>query len=191
MTTQTDTPSFGYVLSVIAGDKPGIVAGLSEGILRLGGNIESCSQAVLSGFFTLMMTLRFDTDFEPDELAAELLKEDGVEGCKIFCSRTSSLPVRPVPESSVFMLTAFGKDRPGVVRVLSRALADKGVNITELYCEKDGKEGFTLIGQVEVDPKDDPRTLLLDLEDIASEYEFTVKLQHKNIFVATNQLRKP
>ena len=89
------------------------------------------------------------------------------------------------------MLTAFGKDRPGVVRVLSRALADKGVNITELYCEKDGRDGFTLIGQVEVDPNDDPRTLLLDLEDIASEYGFTVKLQHKNIFVATNQLRKP
>ena len=75
MATQTDTPSFGYVLSVIAGDKPGIVAGLSEGILRLGGNIESCSQAVLSGFFTLMMTLRFGTDFEPNALAAELLKE--------------------------------------------------------------------------------------------------------------------
>ena len=62
---------------------------------------------------------------------------------------------------------------------------------SNLYCEKDGKDGFTLIGQVEVDPKDDPRTLLLDLEDIASEYGFTVKLQHKNIFVATNQLRKP
>ena len=72
-----------------------------------------------------------------------------------------------------------------------RALADKGINITELYCEKDGKDGFTLIGQVEVDPKDDPRTLLLDLEDIVAEYEFTVKLQHKNSFVATNQLRKP
>ena len=191
MASPSETPSFGYVLSVIAGDKPGIVAGLSEGILRLGGNIESCNQAVLSGFFTLMMTLRFETDFEPDVLAAELLKERGVEECRIFCSRTSALPVRPVPESSVFILTAFGADRPGVVRVLARALADKGVNITELYAEKEGDGRFVLIGQVEVDPKDDPRTLLLDLEEIGAEYGYTVKLQHKNIFVATNQLRRP
>ena len=191
MTSSSAPTSFGYVLSVIAGDKPGIVAGLSEGILRLHGNIESCNQAVLSGFFTLMMTLRFETDFEPDALAAELLKERGVEGSKIFCSRTSALSVRSVPESSVFMLTAFGKDQPGVMRVLARALADKGVNITELYAEKEGSGGFILIGQVEVSPKDDPRTLLLNLEEIASEYGFTVKLQHKNIFVATNQLRRP
>ena len=112
MTAESEKPSYGYVLGVIAGDKPGIVAGLSEGIMRLRGNIESCSEAVLSGFFTLMMTVRFDTDFDPDTLADKLREERGMEGCRVFCSRTGS-PIRPVPDASIFVLTAFGKDHPG------------------------------------------------------------------------------
>lgn len=182
---------YGYVLSVIACDRPGIVAGLSEGIMRLGGNIDSCSQTVQGGYFTLMTTVRFRDDLDPDELSAELLKERGLEESRVFCARMTGNPERSIPDASVFMLTAFGKDHPGIVRAFSRCLADKGVNIIELTGQRQGNDGFVLIGQVEVDPKDDPRALLLDLEEIGEEFGFTVKLQHKNIFVATNQLRKP
>lgn len=181
---------FGYVLNVMSDDHPGIVAGLSEGIARLGGNIESCSQTVLSGYFTLIMTLSFDRPWEPDALVADILTERGLEDCQIFARRmTQPIGERAVSDADVFVLTAFGEDRREIVLSFSRYLADKGVNIIDLYGERHGENEFVLIGQVEVDPRDDIRGLLLDLEEIGNDFGFTVKLQHKNIFVATNQLR--
>ena len=48
--------TYGYVINVTAVDRPGIVAGVSSAIEKLHGNIESCSQTVLDGYFTLIMT---------------------------------------------------------------------------------------------------------------------------------------
>ena len=47
------------------------------------------------------------------------------------------------------MITAFGKDQPGIVRRFSQYLAGKDINITDLYGDRRGEE-FVLIGQVEV-----------------------------------------
>ncbi|MBO7708752.1 MAG: hypothetical protein J6S42_08760, partial [Thermoguttaceae bacterium] len=77
----------------------------------------------------------------------------------------------------------------GIVSAFSRYLAEKDVNIIDLYGNRTGKEEFLLISQVEVDARHDIQNLQLDLEGIGSELGFTVKLQHNNIFVATNRLR--
>ena len=86
------------------------------------------------------------------------------------------------------MITAFGKDQPGIVRRFSQYLAGKDINIVDLYGDRKG-EDFVLIGQLEVPEHWDIRMLQADLEQMGSELDFTVKLQHENIFVATNQLR--
>jgi predicted amino acid-binding ACT domain protein len=46
-----------------------------------------------------------------------------------------------------------------------------------------------LIGQLEIPAHWDIRMLQADLEQMGEELGFTVKLQHENVFVATNQLR--
>jgi glycine cleavage system transcriptional repressor len=87
-----------------------------------------------------------------------------------------------------FVITAFGQDQPGIVRRFSEYLAGKDINIVDLYGDRRG-EDFVLIGQVEVPMHWDIRMMQADLEQMGSELGFTVKLQHENIFVATNQLR--
>ena len=87
-----------------------------------------------------------------------------------------------------FVITAFGHDRPGVVRSFSQYLAAKDINIVDLYGDLRGDD-FVLIGQVEVPVHWDIRLMQADLEQMGQELGFTVKLQHENIFVATNQLR--
>ena len=86
------------------------------------------------------------------------------------------------------MITAFGKDQPGIVRRFSQYLAGKDINIVDLYGDRTGDE-FVLIGQLEIPTQWDIRMLQTDLEQMGQELGFTVKLQHENIFVATNQLR--
>ena len=62
----------GYALNVLSADRPGIVAGVSKTIARLNGNIESCSQTVVSGFFTLIMIVTFPESMEESELKQHL-----------------------------------------------------------------------------------------------------------------------
>ncbi len=79
---------------------------------------------------------------------------------------------------------------PEDVRDVLRVVIDPelDINIVDLYGDRKGEE-FVLIGQVQVPKRWDIRMLQADLEQMGEELGFTVKLQHENIFVATNQLR--
>ena len=68
---------YGYVINITAVDRPGIVAGVSSAIYKLSGNIDSCSQTVLDGYFTLIMTVSMDELIGVDELKQKILSEKG------------------------------------------------------------------------------------------------------------------
>ena len=180
----------GFVLNVMSDDHPGIVAAVSNAVEQLGGNIDACSQTVLGGYFTLIMIVSL-----PDSIEAEALAER-VRGSELLGSeyQVVARPVLPksgfAPRHEVdrFVITAFGTDQPGIVRRFSQYLAGKDINIMDLYGDRSGDE-FVLVGQVEVPKRWDLRLLHADLEQMGQELGFTVKLQHENVFVATNQLR--
>jgi glycine cleavage system transcriptional repressor len=94
----------------------------------------------------------------------------------------------PPPAFDRFVITAFGHDQPGIVRRFSEYLAGKDINIVDLYGDRNGDD-FVLIGQLEVPACWDIRLLQADLEQMGQELGFTVRLQHENVFVATNELR--
>jgi predicted amino acid-binding ACT domain protein len=178
-----------YVLDVMSDDHPGIVAAVSNAVESLGGNIDSCSQTVLGGYFTLIMIVSLPAPIEPDGLAERVREaSDGSQFQVLVRPAIVSGEARSPAELDRFVITAFGKDQPGIVRRFSQYLAGKDINITDLYGDRTG-EDFVLIGQLEVPTQWDIRMLQADLEQMGQELGFTVKLQHENIFVATNQLR--
>ena len=61
-----------YVLDVMSDDHPGIVAAVSDAVESLGGNIDSCSQTVLGGYFTLIMIVSLPDPIETDRLASRV-----------------------------------------------------------------------------------------------------------------------
>ncbi len=179
-----------YVLNVMSDDHPGIVAAVTDAVESLEGNIDSCSQTVLGGFFTLIMIVSLPVAIDPDELA-EQIRRSGSTGAGYQVTARRAVPARdflPKDEWDGLVITAFGTDQPGIVRRFSQYLAGKDINIVDLYGDRKG-EDFVLIGQLEVPKHWDIRVLQADLEQIGDELGFTVKLQHENIFLATNQLR--
>ena len=74
------------------------------------------------------------------------------------------------------------------MRRFSQYLAGKDINIVDLYGDRKGDD-FVLIGQLQIPKQWDIRMLQTDLELMGEELGFTVRLQHENVFVATNQLR--
>lgn len=179
-----------YVLDVMSDDHPGIVAAVSNAVEGLGGNIDSCSQTVLGGYFTLIMIVSVPEPIDSAQLADRVRQAAAVGSVFQVMARAAILPInRPSKEDTDrFVITAFGTDQPGIVRRFSQYLAGKDINIVDLYGDRRGND-FVLIGQVEVPKRWDIRLLQADLEQMGQELSFTVKLQHENIFVATNQLR--
>jgi len=170
-------------------DHPGIVARVSSVVDSLGGNILSCSQTVLDGYFTFILVIDLPGTKEPDDLAKKICSASELGNDYQVIVRYYE-PQQQVAASTddVFIITAFGKDRPGIIREFSRYLAGHDINITDLYGSREG-DNFVLIGQLTIPPKVNIRSIQSDLEVIGKEYGFTVRLQHNNIFVATNQLR--
>ncbi len=184
------TPSFphAYVLNVLSDDHPGIVAAVTRAVGQHSGNIDACSQTVVEGYFTLIMVVSFAKAVAPATLAAEVRGEEA-SGFQVHVRPfTPSATEKSDAAMGRFVLTAFGKDKPGIVRRFTEYLAGKDINILDLYCQRKGDD-FILIGQLEIPAAQDIAMLQADLEHVAAEMSFTVKLQHENIFVATNQLR--
>lgn len=179
-----------YVLNVMSDDHPGIVAAVSNAVEALGGNIDSCSQTVLGGYFTLIMIASLPEEIEADDLAGRIRGSESLGGEYQVVARKGLVGQTEVSQEATerFVITAFGKDQPGIVRRFSQYLAGKDINIVDLYGDRKEDE-FVLIGQLELSKQWDIRMLQTDLEQMGEELGFTVKLQHENIFVATNQLR--
>ncbi len=178
-----------FVLTVMSDDHPGIVAAVSDAVESLGGNIDSCSQTVLGGYFTLIMIVSVPEPIDPEQLA-QRIRAAGAGGCayQVLVRPGRAAAADSSEPAERFVISAFGEDQPGIVRRFSQYLAGKDINIVDLYGDRKGTQ-FVLIGQVEVPARWDVRMMQADLEQMGQELGFAVKLQHENVFVATNQLR--
>ncbi|MDR2344594.1 MAG: hypothetical protein LBE18_00865 [Planctomycetaceae bacterium] len=179
-----------YVLSVMSADHPGIVAAVSDALDRLGGNIQACSQTVLNGYFTLITIFEMQDSIEPSEINEILRKSKGIDDDYQLVVRKAvpQVSIQKEQQTDPFIITAFGKDRPGIIRDFTQYLSGRDINIADLFGEQTDNE-FHLVGQLEIPDDVDIRLLQDDLEEIGRERDFTVRLQHKDIFTATNQLR--
>ena len=125
------------ILITISGkDKPGIIAKVSGVLFARGCNLEDISMTLLEGQFAMMMTACL-----PPSLAmarvAEGLKLLGAAPWSMDCYVAELKGKTPHGEkhaqgSLPYMVTAFGRDRTGIVYEVSRALAGLRVNITDL-----------------------------------------------------------
>jgi len=179
-----------YVLNVMADDRPGIVAAVSRAIVDAGGNIDACSQTVLNGYFTLIMIVSFPEALEREPLLEALTRPNGRDSGFQVQLRPYRREARgfDATDCGNFVVTCFGPDAPGVIYRFSALLAEKGINIVDLYGQLQGDQ-FVLISQVQIPRTWDLGMLQADLAQLGREQGYEVRLQHENIFIATNQLR--
>ncbi len=178
-----------YVLNVMAEDRPGIVSAVSGAVADLGGNIESISQTVLKGYFTLIMIVNVPQGISGQKLERVVMATSGERPFMMLVRPVLPNPPSAAPgDSESFVITVIGEDQPGTIFRVSSYLAEKGVNITDLYGDRQ-QNRFVLVSQVQVPPQWNIAMLQADLEHIGEQMGFTVRMQHENVFVATNELR--
>ena len=113
------------VLTCIGADKPGLVERLAETIAAHGGNWEASRMAHLAGHFAGILLTRVPED-QADALA-HALQHLSTQGLHIVVHHSASTAVQPVFHP--YRLELTGHDHPGIVRDISRILANLGVNV--------------------------------------------------------------
>jgi glycine cleavage system regulatory protein len=119
------------VLTVIGPDKTGLVESLSATVAEHGANWVESRMARLAGQFAGV--LRVDVPAERQQALIDAL--DSLHGRDLsLVIQTADDPLTS-ERSCTLILELIGHDRPGIVRDVSRALAQHGVNVIELHTQ--------------------------------------------------------
>jgi len=127
-------------VTAIGRDRPGIVAAVTGALLDLGGNVEDSQMSILGGHFAVMLLVEVPDGTMREtvvERLGEVAHEHELEAISV--AEVSDGGARPAPPSHV--LSVYGADRPGIVHSVSSALAEAGVNITDLETKLTGSGG--------------------------------------------------
>ena len=118
-----------WILTASGNDRPGMVAGVTEVLFRLGGNLEDSAMTRLAGEFTIMLALT-----APAALSAVKLERAFAAVSRRFglAVHLKAVTHRAAPSGPSHLISVYGADRPGIVYHVSHLLASHRVNIIDL-----------------------------------------------------------
>ena len=176
-----------FILAAIGGDRPGVVAEVSEAIYLAGGNIENSFMTLLGEHFSLMLHVSLDGEeaYRKLEQQCEILRRNRELAVHIFSlqetdlGRSRQTAVRPH-----YDIRVRGEDRAGIVYRTSRLLASRGINILQMSTRvetstRDRTPQLSMRIQIEVPEEVDGDSLRHDLEDLAQELQKTITLTRR------------
>lgn len=155
-----------YILTFIGDDRPGLVEQLSSVIESNRGNWHESRLSQLGGKFAGLILVSL-----PEEGGAALeaeLKALSSSGLSVRVTPTAELAVAPTGRE--ITLTVIGPDRLGIVREISRALAERSINVVEMDSHVDSAPmSAELIFRARIDAHIPQDTDLEDLHDTLEE----------------------
>ena len=170
------------IISAVGSDRPGIVSELSGTITSHGGNIEKSRMTRLGSDFTIIMLVTVDPKWEESLVVAlQTIQElsittKGTEANTVIagenCKDTAG-------ENCQISLN--GADNEGIVKVLSKYLKEKSINIIEMdthisQAPISGSPLFNLNAAVSIPGEIDERDIQSDLSQIAQDLGVEIHL---------------
>lgn len=164
------------VLTVIGPDRPGLIRVMAEEVAAAGGNWLESRMASLAGQFAGIV-LASVPQASADALVARLqaLRTQGLRLTIQRGAEHAALPDRGVN------LDLIGHDRPGIVRDITRVLADRGVSVDELETAAEsgsfsGESMFRARARLRLPPALTLDALRAALESLANELMVDITL---------------
>lgn len=169
------------VLTLIGADRPGLVEAVARSVADRGGNWVESRMARLAGKFAGV--LRVDVPADQVGSLRAALNELKLQGLTVIAE--DALADEGLVAGRQFVLEVIGHDRPGIVRDVSRAIAQRHVNVISLETEvfsaaMSGEQMFRAIAHLHI-----PATAAIDdlresLEAIASELQVDLSLREQD-----------
>lgn len=165
-----------YAVTVHGLDRPGIVAALAWALAETGGNLEDVSSTSLRGHFAMLLLV--DAPESRDSLRVRLGETAAALGVSATVRQVEEGSAERTPATHV--LSVYGPDRTGIVAGLSRVLADRAVNITDLTCRtvsEEGTELYSMLAEVAVPAGLNPTSLQAELAAAATDLGIEISLE--------------
>lgn len=173
-----------YILSAVGGNRPGVVAEVTEAIYTSGCNIENSSMTLFGNHFTLMIHIVIKNE---DVLNILYHKCDSLQQEKEL-----KIHLFPVGEEEFessrqkmvephYEIKVRGVDKAGIVYRTSQLLASRNINILELNTSVDRSSKrefplFTMRIVIAVPKELDGEGLRMDLEVLAEDLQESISL---------------
>jgi glycine cleavage system transcriptional repressor len=170
-----------YALSAVGRDRPGIVAAVTAVLLDHSLNIEDSQATILRGHFTMVLVIAASDDGDAGALLADL--DDVRARLELEAMTLSELAeVDPASEPAPsHIVTLYGADHPGIVHAATAALAERGIDITNLTTklagEGEGEPLYALMMEVALPEGADPDELAAALDRVGGEQGVEVSLR--------------
>ncbi|WP_179953300.1 glycine cleavage system protein R [Desulfobotulus mexicanus] len=179
------------IVTVLANDRPGILASVTEAVFQEGGNLDQVSQTLLETQFAGLFIATLTKDISVEELQTKLRKILSPQGMDVL--------VKPIDEpdtiknipSEPFVITCFGPDRKGLVAEITAILARHQVNVTNLRAMFEGGNDPSrnlMVYEVDIPASADTAVLSEDLRTRAAELSLVINIQHRNIFESITRI---
>ncbi|MGH2689071.1 MAG: glycine cleavage system protein R [Actinomycetota bacterium] len=152
-------------MTAIGEDRPGIVAAVTGVFVERGCNLADCSMSLLRRQFAMILLVEAPDDLTVGDLDTALrepCEQYGlVTSVREVAHADSALPAHP------WVVSLYGRDRPGIVHRIASVLASHGANITDLVSRLAGDDVYTVIVDVDLPEDADPEAVGAGLEDAA------------------------
>ena len=122
-----------FAVTIIGKDRPGIVADSAEVLYTLGCNVEDSNSTMLGGEFAMILIVSHEKPFSKKILETEFAAHNTGNGLSAFIRNLKDDEVCYLePQGELCLVSVYGCDKPGIVYRITRELADRKVNITDL-----------------------------------------------------------
>lgn len=181
-----------FIITVLAKDRPGIIAAVTKILFELDCNLENVNQMILQNQFAGLFLVEAPTDLDAPALYRAMEGRTRDAGLKVYVSPVEENGSKGSDEpGEVFLITTSGPDQKGLVAKFSDIIARHNGNIINLKAVfKGGRDpkNNVMSYQVVVTKKMDVQAMYAELRQKASDLSLDIRIQHKNIFDAINKI---
>lgn len=165
------------VFTFIGSDKPGLIRQLSQTVTDCGGNWLESRMSQLAGQFAGIARVQIEPE-QADKLHQALLALSGTD--LEISIQTDNAPAA-ASNCRQLHLSLVGNDRLGIVHELSKALAERNINVSEMNTNvtsapMTGEPLFEAEAEIQVPASIDLAELSEALEEIADELAVDIQL---------------
>ncbi len=178
------------IISVMSKDRPGIIAGVTRAIYKLGGDVADLNQTVLCGYLTMILSASFEPEITKEDLLASIshIKTE----CKFEVSIKEIIEgteddVCRIPDD-LYTLTVQGPNKAGIVHGISQFCYEHNINIVDLATTLQNDQ-YTMALQLDLlQCTSSIETLQKELDEYSKQQNLTLLIQHNDIFQVTNEV---
>ena len=143
-----------WILTALGKDQPGIVAGVTKVLYRLGCNLEDSAMTRLEGEFTIMLIFSSSANTTEETLRRAFAGLSTKLKLAVHLKALSKSETdAPRPRGRAYTISVYGADRAGIVFRVADALSRDRINITDVHTHRSAGEGpslYLLLLEVEV-----------------------------------------